>query len=226
MSNVIITAKTILGFECYSTINHDYNLKTIGYVAIGDTREVHVEVVVDNATGLMWMRKGHGNYLNWDEAQKWVTRLNQLGYAGYQDWRLPTLEEAVSLLEPNKRDALYIDPVFSRRLDGCWTGDKMGELFGWHVGYEDGDISFIPSIGVVACTHPVRSMSSQYTQNLEKDKKLSLRNGSYNVFTSINSNVFHKKDCPKLDATEELVRFDSPQEASREGGLPCNYCNP
>ena len=127
LPNVVITASNNYDtFEGYSTINHDYDIKTIRYVVIGGTREVYVEVVVDNATGLMWMREGSDNYLKWDEAQKWVTRLNQLGYAGYQDWRLPTLEEAASLLEPNKRDGLYIDPVFSRRQDGCWTGDRMG----------------------------------------------------------------------------------------------------
>ena len=155
MPNVVITASNNYDtFEGYSTINHDYDLKTMTY------RQVYVEVVVDNATGLMWMREGSDNYLKWDEAQKWVTRLNQLGYAGYQDWRLPTLEEAASLLEPNKRDGLYIDPVFSRRQDGCWTGDRMGNLTAWHVGFDDGSISFIPSlIGVSSFGRPVRSDS-------------------------------------------------------------------
>jgi serine/threonine-protein kinase len=161
MPNISIRKKEKWGFEGYSTINHDYNLKTIGYVAIGDTIEVHVEVVVDNATGLMWMRAGNGNYLEWDEAQKWVTKLNQLGYAGYQDWRLPTLEEAASLLESNKRDALYIDPVFSRRQDGCWTGDKKSEFSVWHVDFEVGSISFVPGsalFGISSFARPVRSV--------------------------------------------------------------------
>ncbi len=128
MPNVSIREKDNCGFFGHSTINHDYNLKTIK----GD------KVVVDNATGLMWMREGSDNYLKWDEAQKWVTRLNQLGYAGYQDWRLPTLEEAASLLEPNKRDGLYIDPVFSRRQDGCWTGDKFGSKATWGANFYSG----------------------------------------------------------------------------------------
>jgi len=160
MPNVVITASNNYDtFEGYSTINHDYDIKTIRYVVIGGTREVYVEVVVDNATGLMWMREGSDNYLEWDEVQKWVTRLNQLGYAGYQDWRLPTLEEAASLLEPNKRDGLYIDPVFNRRQLDCWTGDRMGNLTAWAVGFDNGSISFVPSLIGVSCHgRPVRSV--------------------------------------------------------------------
>ena len=157
MPNVSIRKKTVLGFHGHSTINHDYNPKAIK----GD------KVVVDNATGLMWHQSGSDDKMDWYEAQKkWIKKLNKGswlnkgGYAGYQDWRLPTLEEAASLLEPNKRDGLYIDPVFSRRQDGCWTGDRMGNLTAWHVGFDDGSISFIPSlIGVSSFGRPVRSDS-------------------------------------------------------------------
>ena len=116
-------------FYGHSTINHDYNLKAIK----GDV------VVVDNATGLMWHQSGSDNHLKWEEIQEWVEDLNsEEGYAGYQDWRLPTLEEAASLLEPNKRDGLYIDPVFSRRQDGCWTGDKFGSKATWGANFYSG----------------------------------------------------------------------------------------
>ena len=129
MPNVSIRDKTRWGLTAQSSINHDYNIKTIK----GN------KVVVDNATGLMWHQSGSDDWMSWDEAKEWVEDLNsEEGYAGYQDWRLPTLEEAASLLEPNKRDGLYIDPVFSRRQDGCWTGDKFGSKATWGANFYSG----------------------------------------------------------------------------------------
>ena len=52
-----------MGFSGHSTINHDYNLKTVG----GD------KVVVDNATGLMWHQGGSDDEL-WADGQvnEWI----------------------------------------------------------------------------------------------------------------------------------------------------------
>ncbi len=46
----------------------------------------------DPQTGLQWVRNGNlaNRKMNWHDAQEWV---EQLDYAGYQDWRLPTKEE-------------------------------------------------------------------------------------------------------------------------------------
>ena len=46
------------------------------------------------------------------------------------------------------------------------------------------------------------------------------------VFASKLSNVFHKPDCSKLEASEDLIKYDTPQKASEAGYLPCNYCKP
>ena len=72
----------------------------------------------------MWMRAGSDNYLKWEEVQKWVTNLNRLGYAGYQDWRLPAVDEAASLMKSYKLGKLYIDPAFSDEQWCIWTGNK------------------------------------------------------------------------------------------------------
>jgi phage baseplate assembly protein gpV len=73
--------------------------------------------------------------MEWDEAKEWVEDLNsEEGYAGYQDWRLPTVDETVSLLESSEKNGdLYIDPVFSKKQEWIWTGDKFE-----YVNFEDG----------------------------------------------------------------------------------------
>ena len=152
MANVSIRKKADWGFWGHSTINHDYNLKTIG----GD------KVVVDNTTGLMWHQSGTYDEILWDGAKEWAEGLNSKGYAGHHDWRLPTVDEAVSLLESSKINGdLYIDPVFSKKQDWIWTGDKFeyedGSEVAWGVIFSDGVVfrGFIYSHHYV---RPVRSV--------------------------------------------------------------------
>ena len=151
MPNVSIRVKDEGGFWGHSTINHDYNLKTVG----GDM------VVADNATGLMWHQNGADDAKTWYEAKGWIKKLNKRGYAGYRDWRLPTLDEAVSLLESSRINGdLYIDPVFSKKQTGILTGDKFdGSEVAWLVFFDCGGVfgDYIVSYGYYY-VRPVRSV--------------------------------------------------------------------
>jgi hypothetical protein len=150
MPNMSIRSKGDWGFNGHSAINHDYNRKTIR----GD------KVVVDNATGLMWHPRGSDKNLKWNKAKKWVRSLNSRGrgYAGHRDWRLPTVDEAASLLEPSKSGNLYIDPVFSAKQKWIWTGDsKDGSEAAWsldcYIGNVDWDYIYYGN-----SVRPVRSV--------------------------------------------------------------------
>ena len=82
-------------------------------------------MVVDHATGLMWYQSGSEKDMVWNEARQWVKDLNSRGYAGNSDWRLPTVEEAASLLKSSKNaDDLYNDTIFDVTQSSIWTGDK------------------------------------------------------------------------------------------------------
>jgi len=84
----------------------------------------NARVVVDLATGLMWHQAGSPDSMVFENAGKWLRNLNQKGYAGFHDWRLPTLEEGASLVENRKSNGdLYIDPIFSPNQRHLWTGD-------------------------------------------------------------------------------------------------------
>ncbi len=139
MPNVSILEKADYGFCGHSTINHDYDPKALR----GD------KVVVDNATGLMWHQSGCDKKFKLKKAAKWIEQLNNSGYAGYHDWRLPTVDEAASLLEQNMKTSsqyggMYIDPVFSNKQAVIWTGDPIDEdvVFGrgaaWRVDFLNG----------------------------------------------------------------------------------------
>ena len=148
MPNVSIRVKDDCGFYGHSTIKHDYSLKAVS----GDV------VVVDNATGLVWHQSGSDDEMSWNEAKEWIKKLNKSGYAGYDDWRLPTLEEAASLLKSSERNIdLYIDPIFSNRQKRIWTGDKFDSPRAWRVHFGSGHVSWEGSIRS-NYVRPVRSV--------------------------------------------------------------------
>ncbi|MBM9520464.1 DUF1566 domain-containing protein [Desulforhopalus vacuolatus] len=103
------------------------------------------EVAVDLRTGLMWEREGQDIHsirtmrLN-------LERVNKEAFAGFSDWRLPSMEEALSLLEPERNmKGLYLHPCFhkmeafvfvnaTRKPGGYWFVDfKQGRAF-WSSG--------------------------------------------------------------------------------------------
>jgi serine/threonine protein kinase len=98
-------------------------------------------VVVDEATGLMWHPGGSGEYMSFAKAEAWVDKFNRMGYAGFSDWRLPTLEEGASLLENQKSaNGLFIDAVFLGRQSWIWTADPYGSDGRWLVRFDSGDV--------------------------------------------------------------------------------------
>ena len=139
MPNVSMRVRDEYGFSGHSIINHNYNFKTIG----GD------KVVVDKATGLMWHQNGSDSSMRYKTVKKWIRKLNKRGYAGYQDWRLPTVEEAASLLESRKKNtavdeiraSMYIDSFFGDE-SFIWTGDEFDDGSGdaWGVDFRDGSV--------------------------------------------------------------------------------------
>ncbi len=64
--------------------------------------------------------------------KEWIADINLKGYAGYHDWRLATLEEAISLMEPIKnREGLYINLKFDPAQKRIWTSDLYSSVFMW-----------------------------------------------------------------------------------------------
>lgn len=97
------------------------------------------EIVLDGATGLMWQRGGSEDRVTFADAEKHIQKLNREKFAGYSDWRLPTLEEAMSLMESTQKSGvLYVDPVFHKTQHWIWTADKESAGVAWLVAFRTG----------------------------------------------------------------------------------------
>lgn len=84
-----------------------------------------ITVVIDKATGLMWQQGGSDRDMFLSDAEIYLQSLNENGHAGFSDWRLPTVEELASLLEPiGAHDNLFIDSRFDSQQETCWTSDS------------------------------------------------------------------------------------------------------
>lgn len=114
-----------------------WNKNAQGLTHAYETRESGSgKVVVDHMTGLMWQQSGSTVSANYAKAQQYIRNLNNQKFAGYVGWRLPTLEEAMSLMESTKKNGnLYIDPVFDKKQQWIWTADKQASGVAWSVNF-------------------------------------------------------------------------------------------
>ena len=115
---------TKLNYVTFVRGNTDYGVND--FVDNGDG------TITDRATGLMWSQDDSGPQVNleneagdsgprsgmtWEEALAWVEEMNEQGYLGYSDWRLPNAKEMQSLVDysraPDVTRSAAIDPVFN-----------------------------------------------------------------------------------------------------------------
>lgn len=132
--------------ECYNsadanTPSHRFKDKVYG-------------TIFDTKTGLTWSRcplgmnwdKGHcrdvPDRMNWNEADSTIIGLNHKGgYAGFRDWRLPTLEELSSLVESKCYEPAINTVIFPNTPNiGFWssTPDKQHRHGAWLVYFLNG----------------------------------------------------------------------------------------
>jgi len=102
-------------------------------------------ILVDTQTGLMWkkadsyheLKKG----LNWYEAMEYVDKANAEKFAGYNDWRLPTLKELRGIwdsrrpIESKDGEAIGLPGVFQEGGSYyVWTADERSLDNAWYFG--------------------------------------------------------------------------------------------
>jgi len=119
--------------------------------------------ITDRATGLMWQKSGSSRAKLWKRAQTYVKQLNEDQFAGYSDWRLPTIDELASLVEREKVHGVYIDPIFYDKQKICWSADKgpvrpatRNPPQVWHVNFREGSLGLTTLVLLHHASTPTR----------------------------------------------------------------------
>ncbi|MFA6282996.1 MAG: DUF1566 domain-containing protein [Desulfurivibrionaceae bacterium] len=96
--------------------------------------------VTDHATGVMWQRGGC-DLTTIRNVQKYVEELNRQRFAGFADWRLPTMEEGLSLLEPRANaKGVHLHPCFSKEQPFVFLADQRKPGGYWFIDFKQGAV--------------------------------------------------------------------------------------
>lgn len=112
--------------------------KPVGQSSDGRFLDMGNGTIVDSETQLVWMKQDcwqmEKRWVSWYSAQEFKRRMNNKKFAGYNDWRLPTPEEAHQLYDRRRRnldkdgDKIFIDRIFPQGAGwGTWTSEEKGD---------------------------------------------------------------------------------------------------
>lgn len=104
-----------------------------------------VETIIDHTNNLIWQQSGSENELNFFEAEQYIKTINKQSYAGSNQWRLPTIEEALSLMETQQVNGkLYISEKFNSKQGWIWTADEENSKNNWTADFDYGHCGSYP----------------------------------------------------------------------------------
>ena len=127
------------------------------FVVHGDGTVSHLR------TGLMWKQclqgtsgdqcqTGEASLLTWEQAFTELKAVNQDGFGGHNDWRLPNAKELSSIIEYGCHDpALNITAFPNMTSNKVWSSTPLGgdmsttahQLRSWFADYGEGEITFL-----------------------------------------------------------------------------------
>ena len=96
--------------------------------------------VIDERTGLVWQRCGL-DLCSKRTMKRTIEQLNIEGFAGAHDWRVPTLAEAMSLMEPCPNEkGMYLHSCFSTEQPFVFVDARRIPTGYWFVDYRQGKV--------------------------------------------------------------------------------------
>ena len=110
---------------------------------VNDFEQKEQGIVSDRATGLLWQQSGSEYPMTWIKAHAYIEKLNEKVYGGHNRWRLPTVDELMSLLARTPHGKDYcIEPAFDRNQKWLWSCDRRSFTSAWYVSVDMGFVSW------------------------------------------------------------------------------------
>lgn len=129
--------------------------------------------VIDTRRRLVWMKQdtwqATGKWLNWLQVKEFFQEMNGAKFAGYNDWRLPTQEEAKSLFDKTQSNKdhmgqkTYFPEIFPPGFGFlCWTSEVRNKVQAVRVGFRKGGAMYDDIYRISrGATRLVRSMEKK-----------------------------------------------------------------
>ncbi|MEJ2164958.1 MAG: DUF1566 domain-containing protein [Desulfobacterales bacterium] len=99
--------------------------------------------MTDRATGLVWQQSGSEFPITWPQAKAYIENLNSARFAAGSTWRLPTIDELITLLTEFPRGEDHcIEPIFDRTQKSIWSCDRRSFTAAWYVSIDMGYVAW------------------------------------------------------------------------------------
>ena len=126
-SKVTTSAQDLAGNALALVYNHDMGFEYSDYTDHGD------ETITDESSGLMW-EKGQVSNKNQNDASDYCY---DSMHAGYNDWRLPTKDELLAIVDKDFSPTIDSNYFSSTQYATYWTSTQDGARF-WSVNFGNG----------------------------------------------------------------------------------------
>ncbi|MDW7772304.1 MAG: protein kinase [Desulfobulbaceae bacterium] len=96
--------------------------------------EKNEETVLDRSTGLIWQKNDQGYPVNRKEADAVIAALNESRFGGLSTWRLPTVNELLTLeIDPRQPAGNCPQDNLQANRSWYWSCDRRSEKTSWYV---------------------------------------------------------------------------------------------
>lgn len=96
----------------------------------------------DSSTGLTWQQKGSEFPMTWPQSLDYVDALNLNNWSGRNRWRLPTVDELLSLLDIPDDTKYCRQSLFSQKQKWLWSKDCLSSRASWYMNMEMGCLAW------------------------------------------------------------------------------------